>query len=132
MRCPARLLLDDPSLTLDRGMNLAPVRVERADQDTARDHVGGALLAFGASRHFSCDGKSRLQFWPMVISILRNICEHLAAVDATYKARLCCDIYGSGKNPFFKRMRRQFPTAVICYHMSSVTISAFPMVPRNT
>ena len=45
-------------VALDRGMNLAPVRVERADHDGARDHVGGALLAFGASGHFSCGGKS--------------------------------------------------------------------------
>ena len=33
----------------------------------------------------------------MVIPILRNICEDLLAVDATYKARLCYDIYSSGK-----------------------------------
>jgi hypothetical protein len=40
-------------------------------------------------------GKVRLQFGPMVIAILRNICENLAAVDAAYKARLGCDNYGS-------------------------------------
>jgi hypothetical protein len=46
----------------------------------------------------------RLQFRPMVIPILRNICEDLPAVDATCKARPCDNIYGSGKNPFSERM----------------------------
>ena len=45
-----------------------------------------------------------LQFRPMVVPILRDICEDLRAVDATRKARLCYDIYGSGKDPFSERM----------------------------
>ena len=49
----------------------------------------------------------------MVIPILRDICEYLRAVDATRKARLCYDIYGSGKDPFSERMGWQFLTAFI-------------------
>src|SRR5271165_1120668 len=49
----------------------------------------------------------------MVIPILRNVCEHLTAVDAAYKARLGCDNYGSRKNPISERMRRQFLAAFV-------------------
>jgi hypothetical protein len=55
----------------------------------------------------------RLEFRPMVKSILHNICEHLRAVDATHKVRFSCDIYSSGKNPFSERMGRWFLTAFI-------------------
>jgi hypothetical protein len=46
----------------------------------------------------------RLQFRPMVIPILRNICQDLPALAAARKARLCYDIYGSGKDPLPERM----------------------------
>ena len=51
-------------------------------------------------------GAVRLEFRPMVKSILHNICGHLRAVDAAPKVRFSCDIYSSGKNPFSGRMGR--------------------------
>ncbi len=49
----------------------------------------------------------------MMVPILRNICEHLVAIDAAYKARLGCDDYSSRKDPFTERMTRQFVTALV-------------------
>jgi hypothetical protein len=49
----------------------------------------------------------------MVIPILRNICQDLPAVAAARKARLCYDIYGSGKDPLPERMGWLFLTAFI-------------------
>ena len=42
----------------------------------------------------------------MMVPILRNICEHLVAIDAAYKARLGCDNYRSRENPLTERVTR--------------------------
>jgi hypothetical protein len=68
-----------------------------------------------------------LQFRPMVVPILRDICEHLRAVDATVRRVFVTTFMVLEKTNSPNEWDGNFLPL-----LSSVTVSACPVVPRNT